>query len=121
MTLPVPAQLDVATAVIASGQSLSAEVNLIGRVVCGFQIPSAWTAADLTFQASIDNGTTYVDLYFATGEATVDQAAADRYIGINGAEWLGITNLKIRSGTAGTPVNQAAERSIVISLRDYTL
>ena len=97
------------TATIASGQSLSAEVNLGAGRLFAISMPSAWTTAALTFQGSFDSETFY-DLYDEEGtEVTVD-AAASRFILIDPNKWFGLRTLKIRSGTTGTPVNQGAAR-----------
>jgi hypothetical protein len=96
---------------IASGASLSAAIPLgLGRAA-GIQMPAAWTAANLTFQASYD-GITYANLYDASGTEYTATAAADRLIILPVADFAGIQNIKIRSGTAGTPVNQAAARRL---------
>ena len=104
-----------AVATIANGQALSAGVNLQGGRLFALQLPASWTAADLTFQASFD-GSTYADMFDEEGnEVTVD-AAASRYILLDPARWLGVRNLKIRSGAAGAPVNQGGDRVIQLLL-----
>lgn len=106
------AALNVIEVTIANGESLSGEVELGGRVV-GIITPGAWTAADLTFQASDTSGGTFNDVYISTAdtEYTV-QAGASRHITIPATDLAGMRFLKVRSGTSGTPVNQAAARTI---------
>jgi hypothetical protein len=101
---------------IANGASLSDAVNLAGFRAVGIQMPSAWTAANLTFQASFD-GTTYVDLYDDAGNEQTATAAASRFMFLTPAEWAGIRYLKIRSGTTSVPVNQGAARTIQLITR----
>lgn len=109
------------TAVIAAGASLSGEVDLEGYLLAGIIIPGAWTAANLTFQVSPTSGGTYVDLYDDAGnEVTVTVGGASRGIGVDLlagvlAQWRFI---KLRSGTTGTPVNQAAERTLTLVLKE---
>lgn len=106
-------------AVIASGQSLSAAVDLEGYTLTAIQMPSAWTAADLTFQAdapAADAGT-YQDVYAADDTEKTVQAAASRFILLDPSEYIGIRRLKVRSGTTGTPVNQGGERTVQLIAR----
>jgi hypothetical protein len=113
MGAPVVSQaLETLTVTIANGASLSDAVDLGGRKLVAIVMPSSWTAASLTFQASPD-GVTYDDLYDSATERSVT-AAASRYLAFNIADWVSVRFLKIRSGTAGTPVNQAAARTLTL-------
>ncbi len=100
------------TALIANGASLSSVVELGAGKLVAIQMPAAWTAAALTFQASID-GTNYFNVYDNGTERnyTVD---ASRMLVLQLSDWVGIKYLKIRSGTAGTPVNQGADRTLTL-------
>lgn len=97
-------------ATIASGASLSAAVPLYGYVFCGIYMPASWTAAAITLQAS-DDGSTWYDVYNDGTEVSIT-AAAGQYIALDSSLFLGIRQLKVRSGTSATPVNQAAERTV---------
>lgn len=104
------------TATIASGESLSGEIRLPeGFFLTGVQTPSAWTttASGCTFQVSVD-GTTYTDAYDETGTEITFQAAASRWIRL--PELGALRFVKIRSGTSGTPVNQAGARTLNLSI-----
>lgn len=101
------------TAVIANGEAVSAAVDIDGASVCGILLPASWTTANLTLQGSYDKST-YANVYDMDGVEITIVAAASRYIALNPADFLGIKSLKLRSGTSGTPVNQAAERSITV-------
>lgn len=104
-------------ALIARGRD--AVVSVVGLVVPS---TSAWTAADLTFevgrsrltQAGVAPSTVYWErlgsLWSPSGEISVPSAAmaAGRYIALPAANFMGIHGLRLRSGTAGTPVAQAA-------------
>ena len=63
------------TAVIANGASLSSAVALGAKNLIAIVFPAAWTAASVTFQASVD-GTTFVDIYDSSAELVVASAAA---------------------------------------------
>lgn len=107
-------------AVITSGESQSGVVDLEAYVLCGIHMPSAWTTADITFLAGYENedgGTDYLPVYDADGnELTVD-AAASRHIVIAPAAFAGARWIKLRSGTSGTPVNQAGTRTLHLLAR----
>lgn len=102
------------TFTILSGQSLSAGVNLGGRVPVGIYMPASWTAAGLTFQASYD-GTNFFNVQNDSAEIALT-VIASIYVAMDATRLRGITHLKVRSGTSGTPVNQAADRSLVLML-----
>lgn len=102
------------TATIASGASLSGAVDLGQNRLWAVLMPGTWTAAALTFQASLD-GITYYSLYDNTGtEVSWTVAASQFQYELFPAKWLAIRWLKIRSGTAGTPVNQGGDRTLTI-------
>ena len=117
-TNPVPvggAQLATVTATIASGASLSDAADLgTGRLV-GLILPAAWTTAAITFQGSAD-GSTYFDLYDDATERAIASASVvpSRFIALPIADWLMVRSLKLRSGSAATPVAQGAARSITL-------
>jgi len=113
MGAPVVSQaLETLTATIENGGSLSGAVDLGGRKLVAIDMPSSWTAASLTFQASVD-GIIYDDLYDGATERTL-VVAASRYLAQAIGDWVGVRFLRIRSGTAGTPVNQGGARTITL-------
>jgi hypothetical protein len=109
------ADLATRTATIASGQSLSAAIDLGTYQLARIAFPAAWTAADLTFQVSAD-GTTYNNLYTAAGTEYTVEADASRDVILTRQDFEAIRYLKIRSGTSGAAVNQAAERTLTLTL-----
>ena len=102
---------------IGNGTSLSPAIDLDRCSLVGLQLPSGWTAAAITFQASGDDGATYADLYDESAEVNLSSPAASRYLILSPAKFAGIRFLKIRSGTSGSPVNQGADRSILVMKR----
>lgn len=104
------------TATIASGASLSGSIDLTGRILVAVQMPSAWTAASITFQASND-GTTFDNVYDTAGTELAATVAASRYVVFDPADLASVRWIKLRSGTSGTPVNQAAERTLTLVAR----
>lgn len=111
---PPPGVRNQSTTTIANGTSLSGAIDLGAATLFGVQIPSSWTAASLTFQASTD-GVTYSNLYDSVGTEIVASVAASQFVVMSiPAQWIGIRFLKIRSGTSGAPVNQGADRTLQI-------
>lgn len=104
--------VETKTAVIASGASLSGAVDLGGRKLVAIVMPGTWDAAGLTFQASPD-GTNFFNVYDGATERGLT-AAASYYSALNIADWVGIRWIKVRSGTAGSAVNQTAERTLTL-------
>jgi len=80
-------------------------------------MPAAWTTANLTLLVSLD-GTTYNPLYDKDGVEVTIAAAASRYIQLFPGDFEGFLYLKLRSGTSGTPVTQAAERVLSVMVEE---
>lgn len=118
---------DVRSVTIASGASLSDEINTGGKRIIGIIMPSAWTAASITFASLVarDDATspptdTYGKVQDASGtEVTVTTPAASVYISLAATAALeGLGRVKIRSGVAATPVNQGGDRVLQVVLID---
>lgn len=117
------------TATIANAASLSPGVVVNGKVA-SITFPAAWTAAAVTFQGSIDGGATYQDMWdIVSGTAaettvssanvttlTTPTASMQRNLRVSLVDWISYTHIKVRSGTAATPVAQGAARAFVIGL-----
>lgn len=105
------------TVTIAAGQALSPALDTGGLVLGGLLIPSGWTTAVVTFQAAPD-GVNYADVYDDQGNEVQVSAAPGRSIGADViALVLGPWRyLKLRSGTAASPVAQAAAALIRYAL-----
>lgn len=111
------------TATIPNGAAVSAAVCVRGRLV-GIEIPSAWSAAAMTFQASV-NGTTFIDIWDSALTATAAErtiasgnipTAATRFLALSLNDWTAVNYLIVRSGTSAAPVNQGADRTIGLVL-----
>lgn len=102
-------------AAIANGASLSGELSLGGGRLSAIQMPATWTAAALTFQISFD-GATFVNAYDDSGTEISVTVAAGHGILLEPSKWVGVQYLKVRSGTAGLPVNQGGDRVIELIL-----
>lgn len=106
---------------IAESASLSSEVRIPeGMFLAGIQIPSVWTSANITFQASID-GATYTDVYEIDGsELMVTVGGASRMVVFGPQAWPGFRFIKLRSGTTATPVVQAAARTLNLAIANFS-
>ena len=104
-------------ATILIDTSLSAAVELGGHSVERIIMPTVWVAADLTFQVSDDGGATFQNLYWDWGAEMVVDAAVATTIELSPFVKLSnIDQLKVRSGTSGTPVVQVAEGIVRLSV-----
>lgn len=106
-----------ATATIANGTALSDAVRCPhGCLLAYVKLPAAWTVANLTFQVSLDGGATFQDLYRDAGEfvSTVGALTASGVVVVFDRHHPVVGVVKVRSGTAGTPVNQGAERALTL-------
>lgn len=117
VTLPVATYV-TKTVTIASGQSLSgATTDNSGYRLIALQMPAAWTTAAINFQGSVD-GVTYGIWYTAYNSSAISVpsggAVADNYVQVDWADTHAPPYLKVRSGTAASPVNQAADRTITL-------
>lgn len=105
-------------ATIASGASLSDAIDIGTGELVGIVMPAAWTAADITFAATID-GTNFLAVNDAAGsEVSVVSPAADKFIILSYAGVKGLNKVKIRSGTVGSPVVQGGSRTITLLIKE---
>lgn len=96
---------------IANGANVSDAIDVNGLAVLGFQLPAAWTAAGVSFQASKDNST-YGILKYEGTEYTAASLVASDFVTLNPQAFIGVRWLKLVSGTSGTGVNQGGARAI---------
>ena len=102
---------------IANGESLSGAITLGNRAPVALIMPAAWTTASVTLQGSQD-GSTFNNVYDRNGNEYTIAAAAARLILLDVADIPSIRWLKVRSGTAGTAVNQGAARTLTLVVRE---
>ena len=115
--------------VIAAGASLSSQitgthgtpgggVDMEGQALVGIEMPSAWTAASVSLSVSSD-GVNFKTALKEDGTEWSASVAASQSLPISpllSASWRFI---KVRSGTSGAAVNQAAERTIRLLSREF--
>lgn len=106
----------VVTTTIPSGGSLSLPLDCGELVPTLLLVPSPWTTAAVTFQVSTD-GTTWTDLRDGAGnEVAVAAGAGGAAFALSRDLFQGARYLRLRSGTAATPVAQAASRTLTVVL-----
>ena len=115
----IPVLERVFTATIADGQSLSGAVDLEGYTLTAIYMPDTWAAAAITFQSDqpLAAEGSYLDVYDDAGTEKSVTTAADRFVLLDPAEFIGIRRLKVRSGTTGTPVNQSGGTDVLLIAR----
>lgn len=109
---------------IANGESLSSEADLGPHALVGIRTPAAWTAADITFEASLTSGGTYAPLVDFTGtriRVSNVETAAVRHIAMESVWFGSVQFIKLRSTAAGgvTAENQGAARTITVIARRH--
>lgn len=103
---------------IASGAALSSGISLPeGFTVYGIIMPSGWTAAALTFGASLDGGTSYSNLFNSSGTELQATVAASQWVPIDLTDYMVGKTVRVRSGTSAVPVNQLADRTLTLLLK----
>ena len=101
--------ISIATLTILSGAATSDGVALDGHIPATLQMPDAWTAADISFQGSKD-GATWRYIYKEEGTILTIPTAEYHRIVLPSSYLTDHKYLKVCSGTAALPVNQAADR-----------
>jgi hypothetical protein len=113
-----PFVLNQVPAAIAQGTSLSPEVDIGGWSLVGIWVPSAWVTAGITFQASIDSQN-WAELEDQTATAISVSSitgGANTFIAFDPTKVRGVRAIKVRSGTAASPVNQTASGGVTLTL-----
>ena len=101
------------TCTIASGTALSGEIDGKGMRLAKIFMPSAWTAAAMTFAEAEASGGTFDPLYDGGGIEVSETVAASRTVApLNVAALTSMCYFKLRSGTVASAVNQEAARTI---------
>lgn len=111
-----PKKLDIKTAIIAEGASLSGVINLGAGTPVTIEMPASWDAADITFMESA-SGATFQDYYDTDGSEITVTASGNRAIRLDASKFAGVGFLQLRSGTSSSPVNQSQERIITLITR----
>lgn len=120
MVNPVRALAEPEAFTIPPGAALSDKINLSGRIPVALYMPAAWTAAGVSFLAGLASDT-MLNVHSEDGTELAVTAAASQYVSLDHMRLLGVRWFQLRSGTSGTPVNQAAGCIIRVQLGDPSL
>jgi hypothetical protein len=112
-------QREVIQVTIPNGGTTSAEVNVGGRRIVGIQMPAAWTAGTIAFQALIDqSGSTPVwgnVVDAANAAISVATPTAGTYMALpTSLALVGLGRIKVVAGAA-----QGADRVLRLVTVDY--
>lgn len=100
---------------IANGETTSGAVNLQDYAIVGLHMPAAFTGATITFQAATSESGSYNDVYDSDGNQVSASVAADRAIGLSGAEADALAPwnwVKLVSGSS-----EGADRTITLAIK----
>jgi hypothetical protein len=111
--------VDVQTVTVAVSSSLSGAIPISGFKLAAIEMSTAWTTANITFLAASSSGATFYPLYDDQGnEVTVVSPANSRIVALDtvAVPIAAVPWLKVRSGTAGTPVVQSTAAATTLKL-----
>jgi hypothetical protein len=94
--------------------SLSDAIDCTAGTLINIMSPPAWTAANLTFQVSLDN-ITFSNVW-RSGKELIVSCGAGRGILVRPDFYLRGMFVKFRSGTSASPVQQTAVRTFAVSI-----
>jgi len=90
------------TATFASGDTVSAEIDLGGTMPVGIQMPAAFTGTTMKFFVATAGGGTFQSAADGAGADISKTVAASRYIALDPTLLRGFRYIKLISGTAET-------------------
>lgn len=115
-----PTNLTVQQVTIANAASKTVQIATQGWALVGIVMPTAWTAADIGYEASWDNNV-FNAVYSGGGTASTTVAAASEFIAFPATDAIFAPFIKITSVATGggsvTPVTQGAARTLYLVFR----
>jgi hypothetical protein len=106
--------LTALSATIQATGSLSPEVDIGAGVLVGVFVPSGWTSANITFQASPDGGVTWGNVFTYLGSEFTLVATPGQFLTLDPTQLKGLRSLKLRSGTSASPVSQSSTVNVTL-------
>jgi hypothetical protein len=110
----------IVNAVIPNGDSVSNALEFNNSGMVGFVAPAAWTAAALNIEVSVDNTNWVTAGIFDSASAAIgtwSSVTAGAGYTVDIVNMLPWRFIRLRSGTAGIPVNQGAARTFNVISR----
>lgn len=105
------------TVTIASGTAVSGAIDFRDYSMMIVHIPAAWTAADLSFRTSTTVDGTFDDLNDEFGALLEIAGVAVDSAYVAPAKIAPAHFIQIVSQSGGTPVNQGADRDLILELK----
>lgn len=117
---PKPSSRTFASITLSTAADGASEsINLTGLTLSCVQMSTAWTAAAIGFQASVDGSTNFFPIYNTSGNHLTYPTSASRVVAFDPAVFHGIQRIKLVSETtAGVAVAQAAARTLILGLSE---
>lgn len=103
---------------IANGQTVSGAVDLGNERLAGILMPAAWTAADISFSASVDGTNFFTLTDAASATISITAPGAGKLLTLTGElreAFLAVRWIKIVSSVA-----QGAQRVVTLVTRSFT-
>ena len=102
---------------IEENKSLTDKINLGGLRLFGICMPAAWSDANLTFQMSPDGEQNWSNIKAMNGVEVTAVVGAGDCVVLDPTKFATFQYLRVRSGTAASPINQVATRNLCLILR----
>ena len=112
----------IQTTHISVGETNTPGVDLHNRTLLGIIMPSGWDAASLQLEVSVDAGDWFTNL-FDSANSPVGVWSSFTLGGVYALDPLAMLPyqfIRFRSGTAGSPVIQTAQRNFILITRSVT-
>ena len=106
-----PAVFSEQIATIANGASLSGEIDVRGRTLCGISTPAAVTSTSFKILVANAAGGTFRTFY-QNGADVSFGLAADKFIPLSPTDFAGVQFIKIQTAS-----NEGAARNFIIHSR----
>lgn len=117
---------EVIPVVIANGASVSTSPTggmstVGGGRILGLIMPAAWTAADVSFESTLLDSTTWGPVIDKAGtQVKITSPAAASIVALTeGTDLLMLGQFRLRSGTSAVPVAQGAARTLGVVIDRY--
>ncbi|UVJ46212.1 hypothetical protein NVV94_12130 [Pseudomonas sp. LS1212] len=118
---PKPSSRTFATVTLSTAASgVSDSVNVTGLTLSCVQMSTAWDSAGIGFETNVDGSTSFFPVRNSAGDFLVFQAAANRVVAFDPAQFAGLQLLKLTSiTTTGAAVAQSSNRVLKLGLSEF--
>lgn len=120
---PRPSSRSYGSVVISTAATgVSDDINISGLTISSIEMSTAWTSADIAFEAVIAPSTAWKRVFKDSGTQLALVVRADTVVAINPDYFHGLEKVRLVSVTTGSTaiVAQAAARTITFGLSEIT-